>query len=220
MRKLVIVLFSLLLLTGCAVEDISKKNTMDVVNETLEKEIKLYNNVFDGFKFYVPRGLKVTDKNKYNCKILNGKSIYYLYVDVISYHHKTKKEYEEKTNKYLSKEINYDGKFGYIEITEIDDKYYVEYMYNYSKIESYIEKEKLNKHILNMTYILSTMKYNDKVIETIVQDKNLNSKEEKIDIFESKSDKNSFLEALEKYDNYEEKEELKDSDMVDYESLE
>ena len=158
MKKIIVVFISVLLLTGCTVMDFSTINTKDIIYDILEKDIDLYNNVFEGYKFYVPRGLKVIDKNKYNCKILNDDDIFYLYVDVISYYYKTKKEFKANENKVLSTSINYDGKLGYIEVTEIKDKYFVEFMYNYAKIETYIEKDNLNESVLNMTYILSLSK--------------------------------------------------------------
>lgn len=219
MKKIIVVFLSLLLLTGCTVIDFSNKDTVKIVNNVLEKDIELYNNVFEGYKFYVPRGLKVIDKNKYNCKILSENDTFYLYVDVISYHYKTKKEFKVNKNKFVSTQINYDGKVGYIEISRLNDKYFVEFMYNYSKIEAYIEKDSLNKSILNMTYILSSVRYNDMVIQTLIDQNVLDYKEEKFDIFESKTENSNFLEALEKYDNYIEKEK-EDQDILDFEELE
>lgn len=219
MKRIAIALFSILLLTSCSIIDISKEKPMNIINDTLEKEISLYNNVFEGYKFYAPRGLKVIDKNKYNCKILSNDSTFYLYVDVISYYYKIKKQYVIEKDKVLSSEVKYDGKFGYVEVTEVKDKYFVEFMYNYSKIEAYIPKKDLNLSLLNMTYILSTMNYNDKVIETLIDEDKLDFKEEKIDIFESKSKKDNFLEALKKYDTYVEKE-PDDKDVLDFEGIE
>ena len=92
-------------------------------------------------------------------------------------------------------------------------------MYNYSKIESYIEKKNLNSTILNMTYILSSINYNDKTINMLMDNNILDYKEEKYDIFESKKENSNFLEALEKYDNYVEKE-PDDQDVLNFEELE
>lgn len=219
MKKVIVIFFSLLLLTGCSVDKISKLDVNKIIDTTLKEEIKLYNNVFEGYKLYVPRGLKVIDKNDYNLKILSDNDTFYLYVDVVAYHYKTKKNFEPSNDNFLSKEIKYKDKFGYINITEVNNKYFVEYMYNYSKIESYIEKKNLNSTILNMTYILSSINYNDKTINMLMDNNILDYKEEKYDIFESKKENSNFLEALEKYDNYVEKE-PDDQDILNFEELE
>lgn len=219
MKKVMVIFFSLLLLTGCSVDKISKLDVNKIIDTTLKEEIKLYNNVFEGYKLYVPRGLKVIDKNDYNLKILSDDDTFYLYVDVVAYHYKAKKSFEPSNDNFLSKEIKYKDKFGYINITEVNDKYFIEYMYNYSKIESYIEKKNLNSTILNMTYILSSINYNDKTINMLMDNNILDYKEEKYDIFESKKENSNFLEALEKYDNYVEKE-PDDQDVLNFEELE
>ena len=213
------VFLSLLLLTGCTFVDVSNKNVTDIIDNVLEKNVQLYNNTFEGYKFYAPRGLKVIDKNKYNCKILSEDNVLYLYVDVVSYYYNVKNDFNTNDKKLLSKKIDYDGKTGYIQITEVNNKYFVEFMYNYSKIETYIEKEALNDAVLNMTYILSSVSYNDKVIETLIHEDTLDYKEEKFDIFESKTENSSFLQALEKYDNYVETN-PEDQDILEFEEVE
>ena len=219
MKKVIMIFLSLLLLTGCTFVNLSDKKVDDIIDEVLTKNVQLYNNVFEGYKFYAPRGLKVIDKNKYNCKILSEDNVLYLYVDVVSYYYKVKNKFSTNDKKVLSKEIDYDGKSGYIEITEVNNKYFVEFMYNYSKIETYIEKKYLNDAVLNMTYILSSMSYNDKVIETLIDEDTLDYKEEKFNIFESKTENSSFLQALEKYDNYVETD-PEDQDILEFEEVE
>ncbi len=220
MKKVISIFLSLLLLTGCTFVDINKSPTMDIINDVLSKKVQLYNNVFEGYKFYAPRGLKVIDKNKYNCKILSEDNVLYLYVDVVSYYYKAKNTFNVDKTKFLSEIINFDGNSGYIQVTEVNNKYFVELMYNYSKIESYIEKDSLNETVLNMTYILSSISYNDKVIETVIHEDALDLKEEKFDIFESKTEKSNFLQALEKYDNYDEVYVSEDQDILEYNEVE
>ena len=65
-------------------------------------------------------------------------------------------------------------------------------MYNYSKIEALCDYEDINDIVLNSSYILSTVKFNEKVIKAMLDDEFLVS-EEKYDIFESKQDTNDFL---------------------------
>lgn len=220
MKKILIVFFSIFLLTGCTFVNIEKDSIEDIINTVIEKDINLYNNVFEGYKFYVPRGLKIIDKNKYNSKILFKDDTFYLYVDVVSYYYKTKKTFISSTTNYLSKELRFNDKLGYIDITETEDKYFVEFMYNYAKIEAYIDKKYLNESVLNMAYILSSIQYNEKVIDTLIGENVLDYQEEKYDIFESKRENSNFLEWIEKYDTFTEDEKEKNQDVLDYEVVE
>lgn len=220
MKKILIVFFSIFLLTGCTFVNIEKDSIEDIINTVIEKDINLYNNVFEGYKFYVPRGLKIIDKNKYNSKILFKDDTFYLYVDVVSYYYKTKKTFISSTTNYLSKELRFNDKLGYIDITETEDKYFVEFMYNYAKIEAYIDKKYLNEAALNMAYILSSIQYNEKVIDTLIGENVLDYQEEKYDIFESKRENSNFLEWIEKYDTFTEDEKEKNQDVLDYEVVE
>ena len=84
-------------------------------------------------------------------------------------------------------------KDGYLEINKQDDeRYFIEFMYNYSKMEALVDYEDIKDVILNMRYILSTVKFNNNVIKVILDDDFLVS-EEKYDIFTSKKESNDFL---------------------------
>lgn len=221
MKKIVVILLSSFLLTGCTFIDLKDDKVENIINTVIQKDINLYNNIFEGYKFYVPRGLKIADKNKYNCKILYNDDTFYLYVDVVSYYYKTTKEFTPSDTNYLSKELRFNDKIGYIDITEKDDKYFVEFMYNYAKIEAYLDKDNLNDAVLNMAYILSSVQYNEKVIDTLIGENVLDYKEEKFDIFESKREQSNFLEWVEKYDTYDEsKDKEKNGDILDYDVVE
>ena len=94
-------------------------------------------------------------------------------------------------------------------------------MYNYAKIEAYLDKDNLNDAVLNMAYILSSVQYNEKVIDTLIGENVLDYKEEKFDIFESKREQSNFLEWVEKYDTYDEsKDKEKNGDILDYDVVE
>lgn len=217
MKKITIMLLSILLLAGCTAIDISKMESYQIMEEILSKNVEMYNNSFEGYKLYIPQGLKVIDKNNNNIKIYGNKETLYLYVDIVSYYYKEKQEFKEVTSYVLSKSIEYNGKKGYINVSERDDKYLLEMVYNYSKVEALVSKENLNTVILNTTYILSSIKYNDSVISLLIDKSVTNYKEEKIDIFGSVGESSSFLEAIEKYDIYKEEE---DQDILDYEEIE
>lgn len=218
MKKITVMLLSILLLAGCTMINISEMEGYEIVEEILSKNVEMNNNTFEGYKLYIPQGLKVIDKNNNNIKIYGNDETLYLYVDVVSYYYKEKTEFKSDASYVLSKAIQYNGKTGYINVVERDSKYFVEMVYNYSKIEALVCKENLNNVILNTTYILSSIKYNDKVISLLIDENITSYKEEKIDIFGSDGEGSSFLEAVEKYDTYVEKEE--DQDVLDYKELE
>ena len=218
MKKITFMLLSILLLAGCSTIDISNMESYEIVQEILSKNVDITNNVFEGYKIYIPQGLKVIEKNNNNIKISYNNENIYLYVDVVSYYYKEKEEFKSISSNVLSKSIKYNGKVGYINISEVDNKYLLEMVYNYSKIEALVSKETLNDVVLNSTYILSSIRYNDKVISMLIDEDATNYKEEKIDIFGSKGESSSFLEAIEKHDTYTDEE--KDQDVLDYEELE
>lgn len=219
MKKILAVILVLLTVTGCTYVNYEDMTVEQTINDALSRNITLYNNNYEGYKLYVPRGLGVVEKNDYNLNILYDDNVFYLYVDIVSYFHRIIPDFKPDSAKFYSKAINVDGKNGSLEISEYEDKYYVVYNYNYGKIEALVDKDKLNDSLLNMTYILSSIRYNDDVIKTLMGENVLNYKEENIDIFKSKGDRNNFLEALEKYDVYDEKEE-KDQDVLDLDELE
>lgn len=67
-----------------------------------------------------------------------------------------------------------------------DDRYLIEFMYNYAKIEAMVYEDDINDVILNSTYILSTIKFNNNVIKLMLNDEYFVNKEEKYDIFTSR----------------------------------
>ncbi len=201
MKKALILLSLLAMIitttTGCKkleVVEIKNQNIDTILASVLEGKQKLYNTSSLGYKFYVPRGMKILTKNQYNTVMKYQNDKYYLYTDLISYYYKTLEKYQQNEDAYYSKEINYDGKTGYLEINEIKNQYLVEMMYNYAKIESYVTKENLNSAIINGIYLLTSVSYNDQVIETMVGDNVLNYGEETFNIFKPKKESSSLLE--------------------------
>lgn len=190
MKKLILVflLCSCFLMTGCTVVRIDTKSIDNTINVVLSKDNKLYNRVGKGYKYYVPRGVTYIDTNELNEKLYSNGTYYYLYIDAISYYHKATFEYEENPDAYYSREIKIKDKQGYLEINETDGKYLIEFNYNYAKIEALVDKEKINETVLNASYILSTVKFNNNVIKLMLNENYLTNKEETYDIFESKDD--------------------------------
>ena len=200
MKKLIVLLSILTLsLTGCASLN---TNSIDKVIETvMKKNSKLKNVNFEGYSYYVPRGLKFLNKNDYNAYLSDQyNNHYYLYVDVISRYHKVEQKYKVDKKAYYSKEIKTKDKFGYLEINEVKDYYFIEAMLNYTKIEAYVSKDNLTDALTDISSILSSVKYNDKVLDTIVGENILNYKEENYNIFETKKNTSDFLDYVKEYD--------------------
>lgn len=220
-KKLLILTLSILALTGCT--NLSNASLDEITNTMLSSKTNLANTVFDGYKYYVPRGLRLVMKNDYNASFLDEyNNTYYLYIDIISYYNKEKLDYNTNKNAYFSKELNYNNKEGYLEITKVKDSnyYFIEYMYNYGKIEAFVKEKELNSAIINMSSVLSSLKFNRTVLETIVGNKVLNYKEDTYDVMKPKGStatKDTYLEYEEKYGIYEGYGDNKEEDIIEIE---
>ena len=98
MKKITILLLSILLFIGCTVVRINTKSIDNILNVVLSKNNKLYNRVGKGYKYYAPRGVVRVDANTYNDVLKRDSTTYYLYVDVVSYYYKTKLSYKNTKN--------------------------------------------------------------------------------------------------------------------------
>ena len=191
MKKLAILLL-VLLLSGCTVVRIDTSDLNNIVDVVLSKDNTLFNQVGKGYKYYIPVGVSYIDTEDFNDILYSNGNYYYLYIDTISYYYNVGKEYVLNNDAYYSRSININGKYGYLEINKQDDLYFVEFMYNFSKIEALVKEEALEEVILNASYILSTVKFNNNVITMMLDDEFLVI-EEKYDIFTSKKETNDFL---------------------------
>ena len=97
-------------------------------------------------------------------------------------------------------------------------------MYNYAKIEGYCNKNDLVDTVNSISYILSSIKYNDNVIQTLLGDKRYDlSNNQTYNIFKTKKNSSNFLDYVNEYDKYNgedlnnliEKEEIKSEDEED-----
>ena len=218
MKKLLVLLSILTLLTGCTVTKINKDSVDKVIDSVMKKDSKLKNVHFEGYSYYVPRGIRFVDKKEYNAILKDEyNNNYYLYVDVISYYHKVKEKYKVNKKAYYSKEVKTKNKFGYVEIKEDKTGYLVEAMYNYAKIEAHVEKDSLNDAMTNISMILSSMKYNDKVLSSTVGENILSYKEESYNIFKTKEKTSDFLDYVKEYDNYDQEKKDEDNLKIDEE---
>ena len=214
MKKILItLLISLCFISGCT--KVSDKSISDIFETILYVNNNLSNTYMEGYSLYLPKGLQIIDKSDYNLKIKDGKNYYYLYVDTVAYYYKVANAYVEKSNHFFSKKFENNGKIGYIDIVLNGDYYFMVVMYNYTKIETYIKKENFSSSLMNMSSILSSVKYNDNVIEGYVGNKKTATKEERFDIFDSNIEKDNFLKYESEYGTYKEKIEINDNDVIE-----
>ena len=190
MKKMTILLL-LVLTAGCSAVRIDTSSIDNTLNVVLSKNNNLYNRIGKGYKYYIPRGVTYMDTDDLNDKLYSNGINYYLYIDVISYYNRVKTNYKENKNAYYSKKIE-GKKDGYLEINKVKGKYKIEFVYNYAKIEALVEKEEIEDVVLNASYILSTVKFNDNIIKIMLNEEYFTNKEETYDVFSSKtSDTNS-----------------------------
>ena len=93
-------------------------------------------------------------------------------------------------------------------------------MYNYAKVETYILKDNFNSSLMNMCSLLSTIKYNDKVITGYVGDKKTIYQEERFNIFDSEAENDNFLKYEDEYGTYKESIVInKDNDVIEIDEI-
>lgn len=217
MKKILFtLLISLLFISGCTVTKVSDKSVGDILETILYVDNDLSNTYMNGYELYLPQGVKVVDKSDFNLKIKDNTNVYYLYIDTIAYHYKVLNSFKENTSHFFSKKFTNDGKNGYIDIVEKDDYYFIVAMYNYAKIESFVRKDDFTSSIINMCSLLSSIKYNDKVIDGYVGNKKTVLQEERFNIFDSNIENDNFLKYESEYGTYKDKIDInKDNDVID-----
>jgi len=166
MKKFLLPLFIILLLTGCTKIDKNTKEYKDIVESILISDNHNVNTASVGYKYYIPIGVDLNYDSDFNkeFKVKDTKII--LYVDIVSYYYKNELNYEEENNNlyYYSK-----IKDGYISIIENEENYYLKIIYNYAKVEAYVKKDKLVDIIAYSTIILNSITYNDNLISNFIE---------------------------------------------------
>ena len=211
MKKIIILILSITLLCGCT--KIDNNNIEQIINKVISSKSNKANQYKNGYKFYLPSNLVIDKINERNIVFRENDLKYYMFVDIVSYYHKVENSYKVKENTYMSKLINYDNKSGYIEINVKNNKYLIEIMYNYAKIEVMVDSNDIANAITNSLIILSSVEYNDDIIGNLLEEDVLNYSEESFNIFETNSNDSNFLKVVEEYDNY------KDDEVPDYDLI-
>ena len=198
MKKIIVLLsIVVLFLSGCSAQRLSSTDLGSNIKILLSEKVDIYNVYFDGYKYYVPKGISLINKDEYNAIFLDKSgNKYYLYVDAISYYHKTKNTYMVDEKIHYSNKLEYNKKTGYINIEEIDGKYFIQFMFNYAKMEAYVPEEDLTTVVNNMCLVLRTVKFNDDVLESLIGDNVLSYQEENFSLFDTESSNEDFLEVV------------------------
>lgn len=195
MKKILLIFLFLFILTGCSVVRIDTSSIDNILNVILTKDNNLYNQVGQGYKYYLPGGVSYIDSDNLNDILYCNGTYYYLNINTIEYHYKNSVEYKKNSKLYYSKEFSKEDGFkysGYIKIKQQGDLYYLEFVYNYAKIEAMVEKKNLNNAVLNASYILSTIKYNDDIVKLMLDDDYFSNKTGKYNDYNSKENSGKF----------------------------
>ncbi len=196
MKKIIISLLVLLLTTGCI--PIASSSIEEITNTILSSKYALFNRVSGAYKYYLPREMKATITDEFN-EILSSKyHDYYLYVDLVSYYNDVTVTYETDNTLYYSSLLYGEDETGLLNIEEVGvDEYIITMYYNYGRIEVKVNKSDINEAVTNSLVILSSIQYNDDIIENMMGDDILSSAEEQIDIFEEDKAESEYLDTLE-----------------------
>ena len=193
MKKVLLIIGLIFLITGCTnVNDL----TYEEIIQNFGTNSSRTNTYRTGYRYYLPRGMQVNDSTLFNEILEDGKNTYYLYVDAVSYLNQVEYEYEVNQASLYSTAISNEDKFGYVEINlRENDKYLVEIMYNYAKIEVIVDEANINEVMLSAISILKSIVYNDSVITNLLEDDVLNYAEEELDIFNNNSNNDNYIEV-------------------------
>lgn len=219
MKRLIVLLSIVVVLaTGCSIYKLDNTNISKNIKILLSHKTNLYNVNYDGYRYYLPKGVSFVNKDSYNALLKDvNNNRYYMYVDVISYYHKKENDYEINNDSHYSQRLDYNNKTGYVQIDEIEDKYFIQFVYNYVKIEAYVSKSDLTDSITNICYILRSVKFNDSVIESLIGENALDYQEEDFSLFKADSSKESYMEVIKRNESEEYNKYLEDEKIdIDY----
>lgn len=209
MKKIFLLGITLILLTGCS--SVQSSNIDTIITKALSSKISTTNVDRKGYHYYLPKGLVIKSSSDFNETFSDQRYLYYLYVDIVSYNNQTGFTYNINTDAYYSSSLSYQSKKGYIEINNYEsNKYLIEIMYNYAKIEVIAYLEDINRVVMYAMSIISSVTYNDSAIINYLGDDIFESTEENYDIFEITGSSNYLEFTIEE----EETDEIIDPDYI------
>lgn len=209
MQKKLLVIVLMFLLTGCVRLDNVNDDYADLMVSALKNDT-VCNDVALGYKYYLPKGVKLIKNYDYNQKFMIDDTYLYMYVDINAYYYKVYDKQKREGDYFYYQDVSYDGKNGYLSIVLDEDRYFTVVMYNYAKIEFYSDYEDLNKLITLSSVILNSVSYNDVVIEKILDESLGSFSEFTYEIEKPEDASGSFSQYLEEYVKEGTKEELPD----------
>lgn len=216
MKKILLLLFLVMIFTGCYNSSSNINNIPDdsLVGVVFSNPISSANTEFKGYKVYLPNGVNLIGSTSSNDILYSNKDKYYLYVDLISYYKNISNEYKvnDEHDSFFAKTFKYDKKNGYVLVTKLDDDFFVEVMYNYSKIEVITKNYK--EAIVKSLIMLRSVTFNDKVIETLIGSNILQYDEEEFDLLGPSTETVDFLKIYDDADNeYKKKTEKEEQEL-------
>ena len=215
MKKYLIIIIALFILTGCT--NINELSYDDVINKTLSESSHKNNTFLEGYKLYIPEHMNLIGDLNGNEILYSYGDKYYLYVDIVSYYNKKQNNYNmEKQNYVYSKDIDYNNLSGYVIVSDSKGGYLVEVMYNYAKIE--VVTRDVKKAIANSILVLKNINYNYKIIDSMIGMNAITYDSELFELLGPKKKESNFLEYIEEYGVYDEKSAKNDEDVIDIES--
>ena len=175
-RKIILVI-CLLFLTGCSMYYVNDKSLEDIINLTVASNNDLYNVNNKGYRYYLPMGFNVYSDEDYNQVIVSNGDKYFLYVDIVSYYFKNNDKSNRDIDDYMYYSFGKEDKTGYLKVTQDNDYFFVELCYNYAIIEVEVKEKDLRYAVSRGISILSSIKYNDVIIEKYIGDNDIESSE-------------------------------------------
>ena len=211
LKKILLILIIILGLSACT--NLDNVNYDDILNN-FSMQSKHTNTYRNGYKYYIPKGLILSDAGNNYAIISSLKTNYYAYFDLVSYNGKKEIAHEINKNAFYSKNINFEGKVGYVEINlRENNQYLIEIMYNYAKIEVMVDESEIKVALVNAINILNSVKYDDKIIEKLLENDDLTFSEEIFNMFEKEKKNSNILDYVEGEIETNE-EEIKDTDFL------
>ncbi len=202
MKKTFFLLILLIVVSGCEVKNYNVDSVDNILNLTLSDSNDLVNNSFQGYEMYIPRGISLSEKSDYNLVLTSNSGIYYLYVDAVSYYYEENVEFTSSEDSFYSNQINYGDSIGYLDVKEVDSKYFIQMMYNYAKIETYVDIDDFSVVMIEISNILKSVKYQYEILDTLIGENVLNYEEIPFDILSPKTEAVDFIEYVNEYGTY------------------
>lgn len=198
-------IISIFLLCGCMNNEINVNSIDHNISYIISNASKYQNTSGKGFKFYKPRDFSVLENNDFNLILLHNSVKYYLNIDINAYHNSALEMIDESGAEKYFTAFKYNGLDGYLLVKERNDSYfYVKMVYNYSCIEVVVREEAVNDAIVDSAIILSSIKYNDSVIDSLINTDEFASKEKTYEIKKPKEENRKNILDVYQYDTYNE----------------